>query len=174
MWPNLRYISSCLTFVWYRRGGLSPAQTPLDSVFWCVMLSRFQGLSGQVKHKCPYGLWKGRLHLCHAVNRIPSKVSLICAKETEAGRTELPLEPSWTARSGQCLQMPSLASLLAGSILINHTCRWGQVYKGLVYLMIVTTTLDSTKQLPRAGLHTVYGSHTLSRELFREQACFEI
>lgn len=166
MWPNLRYISSCLTFVWYRRGGLSPAQTPLDSVFWCVMLSRFQGLSGQVKHKCPYGLWKGRLHLCHAVNRIPSKVSLICAKETEAGRTELPLEPSWTSRSGQCLQMPSLASLISRKHTNKSHLQVGSGLQGLSLPYDCHNNLGFHKTAPSRWLaHSIRLTYFISRAL---------
>ena len=97
-------------------------------------------------------------------------------RKTEAGRTELPSEPSRTSGSGRCLQMPSVMSLLAGSIIVTHT--YSGSLQGLthwrVYHVILTTTSDSRNQLARVGLHTVYGSYTSLQELFREQACFEI
>ena len=60
----------------------------------------------------------------------------------------------------------------------NSHLQGGSSLQGLshlrVYCMILSTTLDLRKQLAHIGLHTVYGSYTSSRELFWEQACFEI
>lgn len=83
----------------------------------------------------------------------------------------LPAEPGRASRSKWCLPEPSAKGVLAGGIILTHTCR-ALPLKGRAYDS--PNSLDPSKQLACTGSRAVYGLCISPRELFWEQACFDI